>query len=390
MVLEQFKSENINSICRSIAEELANRNLFALRDFSSLVYSEIQTPFSELCSELFLLVKAILSNNDNLQKFLEIAPQSQAVGTALFMGKSDNGYDIEKVALNYAIFLVQDAGLHLDDHVQNLLNRTLFDELGIDIDKDFLTDLSNQKLVLKNHGIIFDEIALIYPHQFLRRHFSSNFVEMPSLLNKALDLGLRVYLRIDPLRKTTPNHYRDVMEFDYWHGKPLSESLLNDKHTSTRTVHGNPESSMLNYYIKQTVFRTDMMDDNIRQFKIEEYADTKREGGSPTNGAGNNFFIQRFAHACYDQQIKKFTHLDGAIRVFQKSEYEGYLTDIESGKEVDEKIGERHKMFLVEGEFDQSLTSELFAEWFRYNDHIQEYFSGIQSEDSSSTVSQVV
>lgn len=381
--MDLFETDEINSISSSIAKEFANRNLFALRDFSSLVYSEFKTPLSKSCSDLFLLVKVILETGDNLHNFVEIMPRPQAVGTALFMGKTDNGYDIEKVALNYSIFLVQDAGLHLDDHVQNLLNRTLPDELGICIDKDFLTDLSNPKLILKNHGIIFDEKILIYPHQFLRRCFNSNFVEMPSLLNKALDLGLRVHLRIDPLRKTTPDYYREVMELDYWHGQPLSESFLGDNHTSARTVHGNSESSILNNHVKRTVFRTDMMDDNIRQFKIEEYSDTLTEGGSPTYCAGTNYFIQRFGHACYDQRLRKFTHLDGAVRVFRKDEYEGYLRDIESGKDVDEKIGDRHKMFLVEGEFDQSLASGLLAEWFRYNNHIQEYFSGIQSEDSS-------
>lgn len=385
MVTELFKSNEINAICSSIAKELANRNLFALKDFPVFVSEDPKSPFGKMCSDLVLMVKDILSQDDNLLKFTQIVPRPRAVGYVLFMAETEGVYDLDKVAMHYSVCLVQEKGISLDEHIENLLNQSLCDELGIKIDEDFLADLSDPKLVLKNHGIIVDNKVLIYPHQFLRRHFSSNFVEMPVLLNRALESGLNVYVRIDPLRKTTPECYRDVMEFDYWHGQPFSEKLLKNKHTVAHTIHGNAEANMLNYYIKRTVFRTDMMDENIRQFKIEEYADIESECGSPTNGTGNNFFIQRFAHMCYDQNLDKFTHLDGAVRIFPKEKYKNYLIEIESGKDIDEKVGVRHKMFLVEGEFDQSLANDLMTEWFRYNAHIQEYFSNNKSEDFSNS-----
>lgn len=382
MVTELFKTSEIKEACSVIAKEFSNRNLFAFIDFPVFVSYNPTTPLGKTCSDLVLLVKDILSDDDNLLKLTKIVPRPRAVGHALFMAGAEGGYDLDKVALHYSVCLVQEKGSRLDEHVENLLNRSLLDELGIKADDDFLVDLSDPKLVLKNHGIIFDEKLLIYPHQFLRRHFSSNFVEMPSLLNRSLESGLSVYVRIDPLRKSTPEFYRNVMEFDRWHGQPFSESLLKNKHTVARTFHGNAETNMLNYYIKGTVFRTDLMEENIRQFKIEEYADIESEGGSPTNGVGDNFFIQRFAHICYDQNIDKFTHLDGAVRVFPKEQYKNYLKEIEAGKDIDEKVGVRHKMFLVEGEFDQSLANDLVTEWFRYNSHIQEYFSTNQTEDS--------
>lgn len=382
MVTELFKSNEISAMCSSIAKELADRNLFAFRDFPIFVSDDPKTSFGKTCSYLVLLVRGILSKDDNLLKFTQIDPRPQAVGHALFMGKVEDDYDLAKVALHYSVCLVQEKGTRLDEHIKNLPSRSLCDELGIKVDDDFLTDLSDPKLVLKNHGIIFDNKVLIYPHQFLRRHFSSNFVEMPVLLIRALESGLSVHVRIDQLRKSIPECYRDVVEFDYWHGQPFSEALLKNNHTVARTIHGNAEANMLNYYIKRTVFRTDMMEGNIRQFKIEEYADIESESSSPTNGAGDNFFIQRFAHMCYDQKINKFTHLDGAVRVFPKEQYKNYLKEIEAGKDIDEKVGVRHKMFLVEGEFDQSLANDLMTEWFRYNSHIQEYFSTNLTEDT--------
>lgn len=369
-------------MCSLIAKELADRNLFAIRDFPIFVSDDPGTPFSKTCSDLVLLVKGILNQDDNLLKLTKIVPRPRSVGHALFMAGTEDGYDLDKVALHYSVCLVQEKRAHLDEHIKSLSNRSLCDELGIKVDDDFLTDLSDPKLVLKNHGIIFDNKVLVYPHQFLRRHLSSNFVEMPVLLNRALESGLSVHVRIDPLRRSLPEYYRDVMEFDYWHGQPFSEALLKNKHTVARTIHGNVEANMLNHYIKRTVFRTDMMENNIRQFKIEEYADFESESGSPTNGAGDDFFIQRFAHMCYDQRIDKFTHLDGAVRVFPKEQYKNYLKEIESGNDIDEKVGARHKLFLVEGEFDQSLANDLMSEWFRYNSHIQEYFSTDHTEDA--------
>lgn len=381
MVTELFKSKEINETCSSIAKEFAHRNLFAFRDFPLFVSDSPKSPLGKMCSDLVLMVKDILSQDNNLLKFTQIVPRPRAVGHALFMAETEGEYDLDKVSVHYSVSLVQEEAVRLDEHIENLLNQSLCDELGIKINEDFLTDLSDRKLELKKHGIIFDNKVLIYPHQFLRRHFSSNFVELPVLLSNALKAGLSVHIRIDPLRRSIPEYYQDVMEFDYWHGQPFSEALLKNEHTVARTIHGNAEANILNYHIKRTVFRTDMMDKHIRQFKIEEYADIQSESGSPTSGAGDNFFIQRFAHMCYDQKIDKFIHLDGAVRVFPKEEYKNYLNEIESGKDVDEKVGVRHKMFLIEGEFDQSLASDVLAEWFRYNNHIQEYFSSDQSED---------
>ena len=85
------------------------------------------------------------------------------------------------------------------------------------------------------------------------------------------------------------------------------------------------------------------MDENKRQFKIEEYCSLE-----PEHGIGERFCIEKFGHVVYDQNEDCFTHLDGAVRVFPVEEYIDHLDAVESGRDVDEKIGTRHKLFLAE------------------------------------------
>lgn len=380
MDLEFLDNKNINKLTKAISVELANRNLFALVDLPSFISTKPHTRIGKDCSSLHSIIKDILSQEDRFQKLLNLNPKPPWISYALFFGQDKNKFDLDKVVTHLCMALVQQKGVTIDTHVENLGNRSLCDNLGIDSSKDLLVDVSDKRFEIKNHGIVFGGTILIYPHQFLRRYYSSNFVGMPALLNKALSTGASVFVRIDPLRITDAKNYREIMEFDHWYGPPFSESLLKDSHRNERTLHLSHGVHCMSYDVRYTVFRTKMMDDGLREFMIEEYCPVEAPLGGKSSGMGEKYSIQKFAHFCFDQERECFTHLDGAVRVFQLDDYKKYYHQIESGLDLDEKIGTRHKMFLVEGVFDLSLAQELLTEWFRYNPHIQEYFSGTVME----------
>jgi hypothetical protein len=377
MEKELLNNQDIDRFARAIAIELANRNLFAF-DFHIFISEEPKTTLGKDCSNLYLIVKKLLTEGDCFSDLSRLDPKPQWISLALEFGKNNGKYDLNKVAVHLCVGLVQQRVPSLDDHVKNLSNHSLCEQLGININDDFLTDLSDKRLQIMNHGIIFDKTTLIYPHQFLRRYYSSNFVGMPSLLNKALQAGASVHLRIDPLRKTRSEYYRNILELDYWYGPRFSRNLLKDQHRSERTLHFSRGIHCSNYDARFTIFRTKMMGRGVREFMIEEYCPLELPGfsGSKSPGVGDNFYIQKFAHICYDQKHECFVHLDGAVRVFDKKQYSSYFKEIEEGRDIDEKAGIRHKIFLVEGKFEEDLAQEILTEWFRYNPHIQEYFSG--------------
>ena len=370
-----FDNKNIQSLARKIAREFENRNIFPLTSFSRFLEPGTTDQISKNCQKLHGLIIDIISDKATFKKLFN-QKQDNWIRSAIWFGTKDDDYDFDLIATHLCAGIIQKQFRKIDDYIGNLDDDSLNKRLHIPTDTNFLVDLFDKRMVLKNHGIIFDEKVLIYPHQFFRRFYSANFVGMPALLRKAYDSGASVKIRLDPSRETDPNNYREIMEFDYWYGPPFSARLLSDNHTSSRTIHRSSGYYCFSYEVQFTIFRTKMMDKSLREFMIEEYCpiELPYDGNSP--GVGAKLCIQKFAHACYDQNSNFFNHIDGAVRVFDIEDYKNYFQKIKSGADIDEKVGKRHKLFLVEGEIDENLTKELMTEWFRYNPHIQEYFSG--------------
>jgi hypothetical protein len=371
-----FYTVETDRVAAEIALELANRNHFAYIDYPELVTGEPSADgLVSACNALHSEVLRLLSDPDVLSRVILLSDRPAWLSSAVFLSRDDDDVvDIERLARGIGAGLVQRQAPGIDHHVMGLSDSALVKELQLKImDADnLLVSLHDDRIELRNHGMVVDDHTLVYPHQFLRRFYRANFVGMPGLLNRAKAAGASVSLRVDPFRRTTVDHYREIFELDAWYGQPFSESLLQDKHFAGRTVHRGACLTCLRGAGCEifTVFRTDMMDENERQFKIEEYCYLE-----DAHGLGEQYCIEKFGHVVYDQNVGCFTHLDGAVRVFPTEEYIDHLDAIERGRDVDEKIGQRHKLFLVEGALASQLVQELLSEWFRYNPHISEYFS---------------
>jgi len=370
-----FVDKNIQVLAKEIAVEFENRNIFPLTKFPQFLRVGTSDYFSKKCQNLQALIKRMISDKSFFKKLLD-QNQNPWIKSAVWFGTKNGVYDFDMIAMHLCAGIIQKHFRKIDDQVQHLNDDALNKKLQIPTNKDLLVDLSDKRILLKNHGIIFNGNVLIYPHQFFRRFYSANFVGMPSLLKKAQEQNARVYIRLDPFRETQPNRYQEIMEFDYWYGPRFSDSLLTDRHKNDRTLHTSNGYYCLSYDVKFTAFRTKMMDHLIREFMIEEYCPLALPYGEKSPGIGEKFCIQKFAHFAYDQDKKYFTHLDGAVRVFTVSEYKTIFETMASGSDPGDKIGNRHKMFLAEGQLNTELVKELITEWFRYNPHIQEYFSG--------------
>lgn len=385
---ELFGDREISVRAVAIAKELANRDLFASKDFPLFLQRESNREFTVQCVTFFDLVHDIVVSGNNMDKLLKADKRLVWLNVAIKRSKKDERYDADILAMYICIYLIDTHRITLDEHVQNLRNKELCDRLGILVNDAGLTNLSDQRLELKRRAIIFDKKTALFPHQFMRRYYTSNFVLLPTLLIDAKSAGLNVSIRIDPLRQTEAKYYikENLVEADAWYGKAFSLDLLNDTRASEKKRHRSAGVIDMLYDARYTIFRTKIMDKTkgLREFSIEEYCPLEAPMGEPSSAWGVKYYIQKFGHLVYDQRSGSFEHLDGAVRVFTVDEYERYFNVVASGQgDVDERIGERYKMFQVregEGKLDIETAQKILTEWFRYNPHIEEYFSGTKLE----------
>lgn len=382
-----FGAAGIQNKITNIAEELANRDLFPLIDFPRFLDSQPTQDLTKECSAFYEEVRDIVLSGDNLQKLSTTDKRTTWLNMAVWMSHPESDYDINSLAMYLCIYLIAEKRVTLDEHVESLRDTKMLRHLGLNTDDEMLTSLSDPRLELKRRAIIIDGTMAVFPHEFMRRYYTSNFVDLPILLAKAKASGLDVSIRIDPRRKTAAKNYtkEGLFEADYWHGPPFSRSLLEDKKENSRTQHRSTGVINMSYDARYTIFRTKMMDANLREFSIEEYCPLELPSGDTSSAWGDKYYIQKFGHLVYDQKTKRFEHVDGAVRVFIADDYEEHFNKIQQGSDIDEKVGKREKMFLVkrkDGEpgFNLDVAQELLTEWFRYNPHIQEYFSGTKAE----------
>lgn len=380
LVKKLFLTPKLLGRAQSIFLELQNRGYGISKGFPLFVKDNPVSPFGQECTDFFHTVEAILTRDNNLSKLLKASDKEQWLNLSHWARNDD---DVYGHSIDICFMLLQKFKPTIDDHVANLSNRELVDELGLETDRYNLTNLSDPRIIIGRHSITLDGDTTIFPHQFMRRYYSANFVGMPSMLAYAKSLELNISARIDPIRKTEAKNFtlEGLMEADFWGGQPFNEKILNDKHTRGKARHGS--SGYFDYYYHPTftIFRTKMMDSGTteREFSIEEYCTLEAPNGEPAPGWGTEFYIQKFGHLVFDQTKQCFNHVDGAVRVFKADDYWAYYNQALSS-DVPEQIGERHKMFLINGEFGIEFAQKILTEWFRYNPHITEYFSGVREK----------
>jgi hypothetical protein len=302
----------------------------------------------------------------------------------IWFGENQDGSMNTKRAVRMVIGYL--LGMHLpdiDEYITRIEDYSLPKSLGIPVDDEGLVTL-DKGMELRSHALILpSQQTMIYPHQFLRRFYHANFVNMPTLLEKHRKEGKTVKLRIDPLRITHPKYYTEIIEEDYWRGPTFSSSLLQSKDKKPiRTLHGTIAGGHnFIYPVDFTLFRSDMMSGTERQFMVEEYVPLTNPVRPATHihGVGKEQCIQKFAHFVYDQEQQTISHIDGAVRTFTIEDYSEILESFAEGRDPEKRVGVRHKLFKVEGSISIEQVQLLLYEFFMYNPHIGEYFSNTPS-----------
>lgn len=370
--------EQIQKKLQLLADDVFNNNEFLLR-----MHPEENACYSELVNSVGVIVERhrnAFLNEDAQSATLRINYKHLC---AISRDRSKE-YFARKLASNLVACLASEKQKHNNDYIEQLLNTDtdfLPPGLNLAVSKDGLVDISESpsKIKLLDHAIDMLDGRRIYLHQFLRRHFNSNFVDTPRILNFAIQRGLKVEVRIDPFRIGDMSRYHNIIECDAWFGPKFNQRLLDSKDKAEKvTIHhfngDNPREKAYNQYV--TIFRTSMLDTDkgLRQFFIEEYPPYLDWVQSPMSGVEEKYVLQRFAHFVYNQNSDSFEHIDCAVRVFTREEYDKIHKMVNQNNDPGRGIGKRFKLFKISGRVDSALLEQSSYFFFRGNVHLVEYF----------------
>jgi hypothetical protein len=376
-------SADVQALLQAVAKEYHNRNLDPHSGVTS--YDGNVTEPDPLMGDYTKLLEVIHGKmlQTDLTSLTNAEDEEFYYNTIWFGENEDGSTNTRRAASMVICYLLGMYLPNIDEYITRIEDYSLPKSLGIPVDNDGLVIL-DKDMELRSHALILpSQQTMIYPHQFLRRFYHANFVNMPILLEKHRKEGKTVKIRIDPLRVTHPNHYRGIIEEDYWHGPKFSASLLQSKDKKPiRTLHGTIVGGHnFIYPVDFTLFRSEMMSGTERQFMVEEYVPLTNpvQPERRIHGIGKEHCIQKFAHFVYDQEQQIISHIDGAVRTFAIKDYGEILDSFTRGSEPDKRVGTRHKLFKVEGSISIEQVESLLYEFFMYNRHIGEYFSNALS-----------
>lgn len=373
------ESADIQDRLKILAKEYHNRNLDLYADITR--YGIVATELDPLARDYTVTLEIV--HNKLLQTDLATltsVEDEEFYNTTIWFGEREDGsINTKQAAMMIISYLLQAHLPTIDEYITSLEDYSLPKHLGLPVDDEGLVTL-DKGMELRRHALILlSPQTMIYPHQFLRRFYSANFVNMLAKLEQCRQKGMTIKFRIDPLRITQPRYYQEILEEDYWYGQKFAASLLQNKDKRPiRTLHGTIEGKHhFIYPVDFTIFRSDMMSGTERQFMIEEYIPLTNPV-QPTrqiHGIGKEHCVQKFAHFVYDQEQQTISHIDGAVRAFAIKDYAEVLDSVTQGSDPGKRVGTRYKLFKVEGSISIEQVQSLLYEFFMYNPHLSEYFS---------------
>jgi hypothetical protein len=219
------------------------------------------------------------------------------------------------------------------------------------------------------YGIFDGELSIHY-HQLLRRGFGSSihYDLIGTILGIARTEPVAARIAIDERRCRLRDEHEEIIERDYWYGPPLDDAVLDDPFAVGETVHGDPRggSSLLHPYVALSVRWT--RDGHLKTVEIEELV--------PTPGSDSRV-LARYLHAIRDTTTQCFVHCDGAVKAYESAGYPTSVTEF-AGRG---RSAMYRKVFRLDGSMSTDSWSMVAGLWFRGNQLILEYLSGLSRSD---------
>ena len=186
-----------------------------------------------------------------------------------------------------------------------------------------------------------------------------------SLLFLVRNPRMKLKIRPDCFRKQPVSDVFPRAELANWYGRPFSLKWVGELSGEQQAEHG-PDNSSLDGHCTQFLWSSEK--DSLIQFSMEELP-YKFEGSLEQ---ANERILTRFAHAVLDPEKGIFTHLDGAVRIYDKSDYEDRIRS-ETLKNCSRNF-RKAKIFRIDGEIDYDLFRHVVGAFYKWNRMPIEYF----------------
>ncbi|GBE93673.1 hypothetical protein [Nostoc cycadae] len=278
--------------------------------------------------------------------------------------------DIKKVAVYYI-----GAEIHRRKYsFKKIVNETTenstvinkFPELKQKLDDDNLL-LIDDSFTMHDYGIEYEGYIIQY-HRLLRSKYlsysNSKFLGRWISYYESKKLSNSFRIAVDHHSEVLPKeNYGQVLEFDTWYGPAFDLDRIDDPSYTGLTVVKRNKNSLFedSYKLDRTEFFWSHKD-GIKTFEIEEISD---------NGQWyDHYLFNRYIHSERDTNRGVTRHLDGAVKIYLKNDYqrrfETYLPDKSSYKKI--------KMWRVDGDIDVDRWITLISFFYDGNEMVYEYF----------------
>ena len=186
-----------------------------------------------------------------------------------------------------------------------------------------------------------------------------------SLLFLIRNPKMKLKIRPDCFRKQPVSDAFPRFELAHWHGRPFNFKWVRKLRDEQLAEYG-PGDSFLDGHC--TEFLWSPKKDAMVQFSMEELPH-KAEGN--LEQAEETIFT-RFIHAIFDPEKEIFTHLDGAMHIYEKFDYEDRIYHCNL-KDFN-KSYRKAKIFRIDGEIDYEAFRHAVGAFYKWNRMPIEYF----------------
>ncbi len=186
-----------------------------------------------------------------------------------------------------------------------------------------------------------------------------------SLLFLIKNPNIKLKIRPDCFRKQPVSDVFPHSELAHWYGRPFSLEWVRKLQGEESAEHG-PDDSFLDGHCTQ--FLWSLKKDSVVQFSMEELPHKAEES---LEQADERIFT-RFVHAIFDPAKEIFTHLDGSVRIYGKSDYEDRIC-CQNLKNCN-KSYHKAKIFRIDGEIDYEAFRHVIGAFYKWNRMPIEYF----------------
>lgn len=188
-----------------------------------------------------------------------------------------------------------------------------------------------------------------------------------SLLSKNPKIKLKI--RPDCFKKQSTSDARPYCEYMHLYGKPFDLKWVRRLKTEELAEHGPELYPSLDGL--HTEFLWSPRKDSTIQFGIEELP---HKAENNLDQADSTIFT-RFVHGTFDPKKEIFIHLDGAMHIYDKSEYENriYRQNLKNYN----KNYLKTKIFRIDGEIEYEIFRSVIETFYKWNSMPMEYFENM-------------